>query len=154
MKNLMWGCALLVMTAPTLSNAQTAGAKSPWSGTWRIVPEKSSKAAPSSATVRIEDVADGIRVISDSTNAAGAKNHTEYTAKFDGLEVPVTGAPGATVAVMRAGARAFDVVIRNKGATTYGHDEISADGHTRTVTQKLVLGGRESMMTLVYERVP
>ena len=77
-----------------------------------------------------------------------------YAAKFDGRDVLVAGMPGATVAVTRTDVRAFDVVIRNQGATTYGHNEISADGRTRTVTQKLVIGGREATMTLVYERVP
>lgn len=152
MKHMM--ALLLVLAASAALHAQrNPSTPSPWAGVWKLVPAKSSPNAPASSTVRIEDVANGIRVTSDSVNKAGATNHTEYTATFDGSEVPVIGGPAdATAAATRTGARTFDVVMRSQGATTYGHNEISADGGTRTVTQKLVIGEREASMTLVYER--
>ena len=149
----LWGWALLALVMQGLLMAQTTSVKSPWAGIWRLVPEKSSAAAPSSGTVRIEDVADGIHVTSDSVSKAGTTSHTEYTATFGGGDVAVAGAPAeATAAVTRTGPRTFDVVTRSQGTTTTSRNEISADGRIRTVTSRLVIGNRESSMTLVYER--
>ncbi len=91
-----------------------------WIGTWGLNASKStSPAAPKSAITKIEAMPNGIKVTNDNVNAAGTPSHTEYTAKYDGEDVPVTGAaPGATAAVTRIDAYTFEVVTKSQGTMT------------------------------------
>jgi len=124
-----------------------------WIGTWKLNKEKSSKGAPESSTNTIASIPGGIRMISQSVNARGATTRTEYAAKYDGQDVPVTGAAAdATAAVTRIDSNTFEVVMKSQGTTSVARHVISADGKTRTVTQTLTIGNTEAKMVLVYEK--
>jgi hypothetical protein len=124
-----------------------------WIGTWMLNKEKSGKGAPESSINTIEAIPGGIKVISQSVNSRGATTRTEYAAKYDGQDVPVSGAAAdATAAVTRIDSNTYEVVMKSQGATTLARHVISADGKTRTVTQTLTIGNIEAKMVLVYER--
>ena len=136
-----------------------AQAPDKWVGTWKLNVAKSSyqpASAPQSSTSKIEAAPGGIKVVSDTVNAAGATSHSEFTAKYGGEEAPVTGAaPGATASVTRIDANTFEVITKAQGATTVARNVISADGKTRTATQILTIGGKEQgKLMLVYDKQP
>src|SRR5262245_60565176 len=94
-----------------------------WIGIWKLNKAKSSAGAPESATTTIEAISGGIKVISQTVNARGATNRTEYIAKYDGQPVPVTGAaPDATASVTRIDNNTFEVVTKSQGTTTVGRN--------------------------------
>ena len=126
-----------------------------WIGTWKLNKAKSASGAPESGTTTIEAIPSGIKVVSQSTNRTGATTRTEYAAKYDGQEVPISGAaPDATAAVTRIDENTFQVVIKSQGTTTVARNVISADGKTRTVTQTLTIGNNENKLVLVYDKEP
>src|ERR1700728_4600410 len=84
-------------------------ADDPISGTWKLNLAKSKfdpGPAPKSTTATIKVENDTETFSSDGMDATGNATHTEFTAKFGGPDVPVTGVPYAdTIALNRVGSK-------------------------------------------------
>jgi hypothetical protein len=115
-----------------------AQSTNPLVGTWTLNVAKS-KAPFKSGTTIVEPVGDGIKFVVDLEGTDGTKHHWEFTANYDGKDVPVTGSNpyGDTVAVTRVNPRTTRSVAKNGGKVTTTHTiVVSADGKTRTATAK------------------
>ena len=127
--------AVLVGLASTVVLAQSSD---PLVGTWKLNVAKS-KAPFKSGTSVIEAVGEGIRFTVDLEGNDGTKHHWEFTANFDGKDVPVTGSSpyGDTAAATRVNARTIRIVSKSGGKVTTTHTiAVSSDGKTRTSTAK------------------
>jgi hypothetical protein len=127
--------AVFVGVASGLILAQSSN---PLVGTWKLNVAKS-KAPFKSGTTVVEAVGDGIKFVVDLEGTDGTKHHWEFTANYDGKDVPVTGSNpyGDTVAVTRVNPRTTRTVSKNGGKVTTTHTiVVSADGKTRTTTAK------------------
>jgi hypothetical protein len=127
--------AVFVGVASGLILAQSSN---PLVGTWKLNVAKS-KAPFKSGTTVVEAVGDGIKFVVDLEGTDGTKHHWEFTANYDGKDVPVTGSNpyGDTVAVTRVNPRTTRSVAKNGGKVTTTHTiVVSADGKTRTATAK------------------
>lgn len=136
-----------------------ATGKEPWYGTWKLNPAKSHYVDGfQGSRSTMTDVLlweGGIKYVTDSVNAEGRKGHTEWSARFDNKDYPVTGvAPVDSYAIQRIDDRTYTVIAKKDGLrTTLSTTTISADGKTRTVRQTgTQVGGRDADNTLVYER--
>ena len=115
-----------------------AQANNPLVGTWKLNVAKS-KAPFKSGTTIIEAVGDGLKFVVDLEGTDGTKHHWEFTANYDGKDVPVTGSNpyGDTVALTRVNERTIRTVAKNGGKVTTTHTIVVApDGKTRTATAK------------------
>jgi hypothetical protein len=117
----------------------SAGTVDQQSGTWMMNAANSKYSpgpAPKSNTVKIEADAENLNLNSDGIDAAGKPTHVEYTAKFDGKDYPVTGAPNTdTVALMRVDANTIQSTLKKAGEVVMTvKTVISTDGKTRTST--------------------
>jgi len=131
-----------VLTAAVLitvvSGMVLAQSSNPLVGTWKLNVAKS-KAPFKSGTTVVEAVGEGIKFVVDLEGTDGTKHHWEFTANYDGKDVPVTGSNpyGDTVAVTRVNPRTTRTVAKNGGKVTTTHTiVVSADGKTRTATAK------------------
>jgi len=111
------------------------------SGTWKANVAKSTYGtgqAPRMMTLKIESDATSFKVSGDGTDAAGKAMHTEFSAKFDGKDYPVTGNPyGDTVSVKRVDADTTESTFKKGGKVTVTVTSVvSKDGKTRTSTYK------------------
>jgi hypothetical protein len=129
-------------------------------GTWKLNLTKSAfNSGPrlKGGASKIEAVGEGTKVIveggvRDDGTVAPA---WEYTANYDGKDYPVTANPfGDTVARTRINATTIQSVFKKAGkVTTTQTAVISADGKTRTVTQKgMNAAGQPTDSVLVYDK--
>ena len=115
-----------------------AMAADPWTGTWKLNPEKSKAPGgriPHPTSINIITVeGDMMTMVADHTDTAGNSEHVEYTAKLDGTEAPVKTTPAGqgtyTISVKRIDERTreFSEVIGK--ITIAGTDVLSEDGKT------------------------
>jgi hypothetical protein len=110
-------------------------------GTWKFNPAKSKfdpGPGPKSATVKIEAQGDGIKYTSDAVTPDGKSVHTEFSAKYDGKDNPITGSPDVdTIALKRIDANTTEGVTKKAGKVLgTAKVVISKDGKTRTMTGK------------------
>jgi hypothetical protein len=146
----------LVIVALALSGV--ARAADQHSGTWKMNPAKSKYTpgpAPKSITVKIDSDADNIKLSSDGIDAAGNPTHVEYTAKYDGKDYPVTGAPNAdTVALERPDASTIRSTLKKGDQVVMTVTSvISKDGTTRTSTFKgKDAQGKDVNNVVVYDK--
>ncbi len=136
-----------------------ATGQEPWYGTWKLNPAKSRyvNGAPASRSTvtTVELWEGGIKYSTDSVNAQGRKVHTEWSARFDRKDYPVTGAPAVdSYAIQQIDDRSYTVIAKKNGLrTTRSTSTISADGKTRTVQQiGQHVDGQVFDNVLVYER--
>jgi hypothetical protein len=136
-----------------------AAGQEPWYGTWKLNPAKSQYVAGfqgnRSTVTRVELLDGGIKYVTDSVNAQGQKGHTEWSAKFDFKDYPVSGvAVVDSYQIQRIDERTYTVIAKKDGnRTTLSTATISPDGRTRIVRQTgTQVGGRDVNNTLVYER--
>jgi hypothetical protein len=127
-------CVALVIPAA----ARLAAQADPQLGTWVLNLEKSTFApgtAPRSQTTVYSGAPQGIKVATTSVNATGTIN-TEFTAGFDGKDVPVKGNPDwDTTALKRIDARTIEFTRKRGGKVVQTATLVaSADGKSRTVT--------------------
>jgi hypothetical protein len=126
---------LLVALALNVS----AGGGDQQSGTWKMNPDKSKYSpgpAPKSITVKINSDAENITLSSDGIDASGNPTHVEYTAKYDGKDYPITGAPNAdSVSLTRLDASTTQAIQKKAGEVMMTvKSVVSQDGKTRTST--------------------
>jgi len=136
-----------------------ATGQEPWYGTWKLNPSKSHYVdgfqGNQSSITQVQLWEGGIKYVTDSVNAQGQKGHTEWSAKFDYKDYPVTGVPPVdSYQIQRIDERTYTVIAKKDGVrTTLSTATISADGKTRTVRQTgTQVGGRDVNNTLVYDR--
>jgi hypothetical protein len=85
----------------------------------------------------------------------GTVINSSYTAKYDGKEYPVVGAPWDTTAMKQVDANTVTFEVKKTGGKyhTTGRTVISADGKTMTTTTKGMNDeGKPSSGTLIYEK--
>jgi hypothetical protein len=118
--------------------ATVAMAADPWTGTWKLNPDKSKAPGgqlphPSSTNI-IEIQGDTLHLVSAQTSTTGEKEHVEYTAKLDGKEYPVKSTPPGpqpyTIALKQIDARTREFVEVLGQITIKGRDVLSEDGKT------------------------
>jgi hypothetical protein len=128
---------LLVALAVSVS----AAAADQQSGTWKMNSAKSNYSpgpAPKASTVTVVSDAENIKLSSDGIDAAGNPTHLEYTAKYDGKDYPITGAPNAdTVAIERIDPNTLQTTVKKAGQVVMTVRTVLSDnGKTRTSTFK------------------
>lgn len=125
---LLFRCAAVSAEAPPL-----------FVGTWTLDVAKSKfdpGPPPRSQTEKNEAVEGGQRQIGDLLDAEGRARHTEYTARFDGKDYPITGNPNAdTIWLKKVDDRTVDWGWKKGGQLVLsGRTAYSPDGKTRTMT--------------------
>jgi hypothetical protein len=108
-------------------------------GTWKLNLEKShfSPTAPvRSLTISREQSDGGVKTTTTGEQLDGTAIHASYTAKYDGKEYDVTGAPYDTISFKQLNAHTFTFAQKKKGGTynVTGRSAISPDGKTMTNT--------------------
>ena len=127
-------------------------------GTWKLSLEKS-KFKPSapvkSLTTMREPAEGGVKVTVTGEQADGTKFNSTYTAKYDGLEHPVTGAPWDTISIKQVDSNTFTTATKKTGGKykSTGRTVISKDGNTMTTTSKGINAeGKPFAYTMVWEK--
>jgi hypothetical protein len=85
----------------------------------------------------------------------GTPINGSYTAKYDGKEYPVSGAPYDSIAIKQLNAKTFTTTQKNSGTkyNTTSRAVISKDGKTMTVTVRGTgTDGSPVRYTMVYEK--
>jgi hypothetical protein len=127
-------------------------------GTWKLNMEKSkfSPSAPvKSLTATREASDDGVKVTTTGERADGTPINGSYTAKYDGKDYPVTGAPYDSIAIKQVNANTFTTVQKNSGTkySTTTRAVISKDGKTMTVRVRGTgADGKPIRYTMVYDK--
>lgn len=116
--------------------------KDPFAGKWVLDRANStfSGAVPERRIVVIESATDGIKQYVDTTAANGATDRSEFTAKFDGKDYPISNSVLDFVSLKRISANKTERI----GKRRFTKDEIvetqsrevSGDGKTLTITTK------------------
>jgi hypothetical protein len=127
-------------------------------GTWKLNMEKSkfSPSPPVKSLTSTREASDGgVKVTTTGEQANGTPINASYTAKYDGKEYPVTGAPYNIIAIKQVNADTFTAVLRNTGTkySATGRSVVSKDGKTMTTTtQGTNAEGNPMNNTMVYEK--
>jgi hypothetical protein len=135
-----------------------AEAPPPFVGTWKLDLAKSRFSpgpAPRSAVVRHEAIENGMRQVSDTVDAEGKAKHTEYSARFDGKEYPITGTdPAEVITLKRIDAYNTDWTTRSgTRIVSTGRASYSRDGKVRTLTYTgTTAKGEKVENTTVWDR--
>jgi len=142
-----------------LALSAAANAQDPNLGTWRVDLAKSkynpADLAPKSVTVRSSAVGKGLNVVVDVVDFTGKPLHYEYTAMYDGRDVPVKGDPGRdTTAMKRIDDLTFEQTNKKDGkTTTVSRYVYTRDGKSRTqTTTGMNLQGQKINNTVVWIR--
>jgi len=111
-------------------------------GTWKLNMEKSkfSPSVPVKGLTAVREASDGgVKVTITGAQATGNPINASYTAKYDGSESPVTGAPYDTISIKQVNADTFTEVRSSKKNAKYGltgRTVVSKDGKTLTNSLK------------------
>jgi len=159
MKRACLSAAVVGVFTMALAGAVLAQAADPQIGAWKLNVAKSTFSpgpAPKSGMTKIEAAGAGAKLIVDQAAADGTARHWEFTANYDGKDVPIVGNnPDAdTVARTRVNANTVETISKKAGkVVTTQQSTVSADGKTRTVTTKGVnAAGKIVNNVAVYER--
>lgn len=134
--------AVIIGFVMALVAATQAQAPKGLEGTWKLNSAKSTFSPgppPKTMSVTYSAVgADGIKVVVDVTPAAGAAQHWEMSAQYDGKEYPVKGNPNADmVSMKRVNDLTGESTFKKAGKVTATNTRtLSADGKMLTVTSK------------------
>ena len=127
-------------------------------GTWKRNIDKTKGSGPrtvKSLTTMREASDGGVRVTTNGENMDGTPINSSYTAKYDGKEYPVTGAPWDTISIKQIDANRFTSETKKTGGKyhTKGRTVISKDGKTMTLTTKGTNAeGKPTSATIVSEK--
>ena len=127
-------------------------------GTWKRNIDKSTGSSPrtvkSLTTVR-EASEGGVKVTTTGENMDGTPINSSYTAKYNGKDNPVTGAPWDTISIKQINANTFTSEVKKTGGKYHskGKTVISNDGKTMTLTSKGTNAeGKPTTATIVSEK--
>ena len=117
----------------------TAMADDPQTGTWKLNTAKSKYSpgpAPKNVTLTIKADDKSYSVRSEGTDGMGKPMAADFTAGFDGKDVPAKGIPyGDTVSLKRVDANTVEVTMKKDGKVLVTVTSVvSKDGKTRTST--------------------
>jgi len=127
-------------------------------GTWKLNMEKSkfSPARPVENLATTREASDGgVKVTTTGERAGGGAINSSYTAKYDGSETPVTGAPYDTISIKQVNANTFTYSAKKKDGkySVTGRTVISKDGKTMTNTIKGTgTDGKPYSATMVWNK--
>ena len=127
-------------------------------GTWKLNMEKSkfSPAAPVKNLTSVREASDsGVKMTTTGEQADGAAINATYTAKYDGSETPVTGAPYDTISIKQANANTLSFTQKKKDGkyNVTGKSVVSKDGKTMTSTLKGTnADGKPYSATMVWDK--
>jgi hypothetical protein len=132
-------------------------AENPNMGTWKLDEAKSkfSPGAQKNTTVVYEAAGDSVKVTIDGMTGDGKPTHTEWTGKFDGKDYPVSGDSNSDMrSYKEVNDHTMMVTLKKDGkVTSTVRIMVSADGKTRTVTQKGTDSmGKKISVTAVYDK--
>jgi len=120
-------------------------------GTWKLNEQKSTRSPAKSVTMVREAVPAGVKV---TITWEGA--NVTWTAKYDGHEYPIVGAPFDTVSIKQVDADTLLIDERKKAGSPFhaaGRIVVSKDGKILTTTTKGIgADGKPFSNTLVYEK--
>ena len=127
-------------------------------GTWKLKMERSkfSPSAPvKNLTATREASDDGVKVTMTGERADGTPINGSYTAKYDGKQYPVTGAPYDSIAIKQVNTNTFTSSQKNSGTkyNTTSRAVISNDGKAITITTRGTgADGNAIRYTMVYDK--
>ena len=96
-----------------------------------------------------------VKVTTTGEQAGGAPINASYTAKYDGSESPVNGAPYDTISIKQVNANTFAYNQKKKDGkyNVAGRSAISKDGKTMTNNFKgTTADGKPYLATMVWEK--
>jgi hypothetical protein len=127
-------------------------------GTWKLNMEKSkfSPPAPVKSLSSIREASDGgVKVTTTGEQADGTAINASYTAKYDGNESPVTGAPYDTISIKQDNANTLTFTQKKKDGkySVTGRSVVSEDGKTMTSTiEGTNADGKAYSATMVWDK--
>ena len=128
-------------------------------GTWKLNADKSkstSSALPVKSLTTTREASDGgVKVTTTGEQASGTPINSSYTAKYDGSEYPVTGAPWDIIVIKQVDANNFTTETKKTDGKYHstGQTVISKDGKTMTTTSKGINADGEAFtITLIYDK--
>jgi hypothetical protein len=149
---LLLGALIVTIAAPSVFGADKS------LGTWKLNMEKS-KFSPTpilkSLTTTREASGGGVKVTSTGQQADGTPINASYTAKYDGSDTSVTGAPWDTMALKQVNDHTFTSTAKKTDGKYRSTSRIviSADGKTMTTTVKGTNAeGKAFNNTMVYDK--
>jgi hypothetical protein len=154
---------LLCLHAPAIA-AQSRSAD-PFVGTWLLNRAQSQFVPgppPEKRTVTIELVGEAFKEVTDTSRGfrsefvaggGGGSERTEYTAKFDGQDYPISNSGLTMVSLKRVNARTIERTGKVGGKPIETSTRaVSADGKHLTITTKGDNDGTEYSSVQVYDR--
>ncbi len=116
-----------------------AEAPPPFVGTWTLELAKSKfdpGPPPKSWTQKNEVVEGGLRQVAEYVNPEGQETRSEFTARFDGKDYPVTGSPGAdAIWLKKVDDHTIEWGMKKAGKlVTSGRTVYDRGGKSRTMT--------------------
>jgi len=133
-------------------------ADDPIVGTWKLNLAKSNVQAAAtfnSGLAKIEPTQGGIKTTADLVSPDGMRIHTEFTAKYDGIDYPITGDPYSdTISIRRIDPNHVDTFWKKGGnVVATARNVISPDGRTWTETiATRDAQGRPVTIVAVYDK--
>ena len=120
-------------------------------GTWKRNTDKTTGSGPRTvkSLTTVREASDGsVKVTTTGENMDGTPIKSSYTAKYDGKDNPVTGAPWDTISIKQIDANTFTSETKKTGKTV-----ISKDGKTMILTTKGTNAeGKPTTATIVSEK--
>ena len=127
-------------------------------GTWKLNLDKS-KYDPGPPNVKNtmstrEASEGGVKVTFTGEQSDGTPINRSYTAKYDGKDYPVTGAPWDGIAIRKVNANTYTTALKKSGKPySNGRTLISSDGKTMTTTLSGTdAAGKKFHNVLVYDK--
>jgi hypothetical protein len=129
-------------------------AESPFSGTWKLNPAKSTPPAPKSDIAVVDADENGLKFNEDIVDDKEQSMRLGYEAKFDGKDYALTGTPDAdSISYRRVNANTLKGTLKKSGKTTADLKVVvSKDGKTTTVTYTDYSHGKPVESTAVYDK--
>jgi hypothetical protein len=132
---------ILLTTVSCISGTAGTRPADPLVGTWVMNAQRSKfnpGPAPRSITVTYEQVPQGLHVVNVTVISDGTSSRSEYTAGWDGKDVPITGVPQVETTSMRQiDALTSERIDKRGGQRVQSYmRQVYADGRTMIVTQK------------------
>ena len=130
-------------------------------GTWVLDINRSTfvedTAVPNARMTTFELVGDGLRQIVETTIGNGLIDRTEYSAKFDGKDYPISNSSLDFVSLKRVAPRKMERLGKRRATgdkiVETSTREVSADGRTLTITSNGIdSSGREYRTLQIYMR--
>ena len=129
-------------------------------GTWKRNVAKTKYTPPATNPITsltmVREASDGgLKSTSTGQRKDGTAINSSYTAKYDGKEYPVTGAPWDTTSIKQIDANTLTAENKKTGGKfhTTGRIVISKDGKTMTFTTKGTdAEGKPAKTKIVYEK--